>query len=527
MADLPTGAVTFVFTDIEGSTRLVRQLRDGYHDVLAAHQRLLRDAFSRRGGHEIDTQGDAFFYAFGSAAEAVHAAIDGQQALGNHAWSENAVVRVRIGVHSARASPQDGRYTGLAVHRASRICSAAHGGQILVSPATQSLLEDEDEELAADLVDLGVHELKDIDRPVRLYQASAPGLLSKFPAPRVDTQPEEHEPARPRWRRREYLAVAALALTVVVAGAVFLATRSSGGGGGLAHVDANHVGIIDPASNEIVNQVQVGRRPKAIAAGDGAVWVGNLDDRTLMKIDPKQPTSPRTFTLDNLTPTGIAVGGGSVWVAHGALGKLSQVDEQFGQVAETIDVAGEALGTTNGAVTFGEGSVWAVYGDSTLARVDPTTVKIVGRTFASAAPGGVATFGGYVWVVNTDSANVQRFQPSTFESGPLGSPTTVGQRPTAIASGEGAVWVANSGSDTVTRVDTGTPPTTETIGVGDRPVAVAVGVGSVWVANAGDGTVWRIDPKPPYKVVEKIKTGNAPSGIAVGDGLVWVSVQAP
>jgi DNA-binding beta-propeller fold protein YncE len=79
----------------------------------------------------------------------------------------------------------------------------------------------------------------------------------------------------------------------------------------------------------------------------------------------------------------------------------------------------------------------------------------------------------------------------------------------------------------VTRVDTGTPPTTETIGVGDRPVAVAVGVGSVWVANAGDGTVWRIDPKPPYKVVEKIKTGNAPSGIAVGDGLVWVSVQAP
>jgi YVTN family beta-propeller protein len=216
-----------------------------------------------------------------------------------------------------------------------------------------------------------------------------------------------------------------------------------------------------------------------------------------------------------------------VWVAHGALGKLSQVDEQFGQVAETIDVAGEALGTSNGAVTFGEGSVWAVYGDSTLARVDPTTVKILGRTFASAVPAGIATFAGYVWVVNTDSANVQRFQPSTFESGPLGAPTTVGQRPTAIAAGEGALWVANSGSDTVTRVDTGTPPTTETIDVGDGPVAIDVGAGAVWVANAGDGTVWRIDPKPPYRVVEKIKTGNAPYGIAVGDGLVWVSVQAP
>ena len=525
MADLPSGAVTFVFTDIEGSTRLVRHLREGYHDVLAAHQRLLREAFSRHGGHEIDTQGDAFFYAFGSAAEAVRAAIEGQQALDKHVWPEDAAVRVRIGIHSARAAPVDGRYTGLAVHRGSRICSAGHGGQILVSPATQSLLEDEEEELAAGLVDLGVHELKDIDRPVRLYQASVPGLPSQFPAPRGDIQGKEREQVSPWWQRREYLVVAALALAVVIAGAVFLAARSSGSG--LGHVDANHVGIIDPANNEIVDQVQVGIRPKAIAAGDGAVWVGNLDERSLTKIDARKRTPLGTFPLDNQTPTGITVGAGSVWVAHGALGKLSQVDEQFGQVAETIDVAGEALGTSNGAVTVGEGSVWAVYGDSTLARVNPTTVGVIGKTFAGAAPAGVTTFGGYVWVVNTDSANVQRFQPSTFESGPLGSPTTVGQRPTAIAAGEGAVWVANTGSDTVTRVDTGTPPTTETIGVGDGPVAIAVGAGSVWVANSGDGTIWRIDPKPPYKVVKKIKTGNAPWGIGFGGGLVWVSVQAP
>jgi YVTN family beta-propeller protein len=524
MTDLPSGAVTFLFTDIEGSTRLVRRLRDGYSDVLADHQRLLREAFAAHGGHEIDTQGDAFFYAFGSAAEAVHAAMDGQQALGRHPWPEDGVVKVRIGIHSARATPVDGRYTGLAVHRGSRICSAGHGGQILVSPTTQSLLEDEEEELAAGLVDLGVHELKDIDRPVRLYQASVPGLPSAFPAPRGDTQRED-EPAPPWWRRREYVAVAALALAVVVAGAVFLATRSSPGG--LGHVDANHVGVIDPASNEIVDQVQVGIRPKAIAAGNGAVWVGNLDDKTLTKIDAKQHASAGTFPLDNRTPTGIAVDADSVWVAHGVLGELSQVDPEFGQVAKTTDVAGEAFGTTNGAVTVGEGSVWAVYGDSTLARVDRRTADVLGRTFASATPAGVATFGGYVWVVNTDSATVQRFQPTTFESGPLGTPTSVEQRPTAIAAGEDAVWVANTGSDTVTRVDPGTPPTTKTIAVGDSPVAIAVGAGAVWVANSGDGTVQRIDPNPPYTVTETIKTGNAPWGIAVGNGLVWVSVQAP
>jgi YVTN family beta-propeller protein len=525
MTGLPSGAVTFVFTDIEGSTRLVRQLRDRYGEVLAEHQRLLRETFSKHNGHEIDTQGDAFFYAFGSAYDAVQAAAAGQQALSGYAWPEQTAVRVRIGIHSARAAPVEGRYTGLAVHRASRICSAGHGGQILVSQATQSLLEDEEEELAASLIDLGEHRLKDIERPVRLYQVAVPGLPSEFPAPRGEAPPSDAlEPTLPPplWRRTRWLAAAALALASVIA-ALFLTTR--GTGGGLGQVDPNYVGIINPATNEIVDQIQVGIRPGPVAVGQSTVWVGNLDDRTLTKIDAKQRASSGTFPLDNRTPTGIAVGAGSVWVAHGAIGKLAQVDPQFGQVTATIDIAGEALGTANGAVTVGEGFVWAVYGDSTVARVDPGTVTVAGRTFAGAAPGGVVIQNGYVWVVNTESATVQRYQPSTFEQGPLGTPTSVGQRPTAIAAGEGAVWVANTGSDTVTRIDPGTPPTTEDIRVGHGPSAIAVGAGAVWVAN-GDGTVSRIDPKT-HEVVKTIKTGNAPSGIAVGDGFVWVTVQAP
>jgi YVTN family beta-propeller protein len=526
MTDLPSGAVTFVFTDIEGSTRLVRQLRDRYGEVLTEHQRMLREAFSKHGGHEIDTQGDAFFYAFGTAYEAIQAAVEGQRALGGHLWPDQIAVRVRVGIHSARATPVDGRYTGLAVHRASRICSAGHGGQILVSQATHSLLEDEEEELAASLVDLGEHRLKDIERPVRLYQVAIPGLPAQFPAPRGETPGiDALAPTLPPplWRRRGSLVAAVLAVAALIA-AIFLATRGSGGG--LGHVEPNHVGVIDPATNKIVGEVQVGIRPGPVAVGPGTVWVGNLDDRTLTKVDAKQRTSSGTFPLDSRTPTGIAVGAGSVWVALGALGKLAHVDPQFGQVTKTINIAGEALGTANGAVTVGEGSAWAVYGDSTVARVNPSSVTVVGRTFAGAAPAGVAVQSGYVWVVNTESATVQRYQPSTFEEGPLGSPTTVGRRPTAIAAGEGALWVANTGSDTVTRIDPGTPPTTEAIRVGDGPVAVAVGEGAVWVANAGDGTVSRIDPRT-YEVVATIETRNAPSGIAVGDGFVWVSVQAP
>ena len=527
MADLPSGTVTFVFTDIEGSTRLVRQLRDRYAEVLAEHQRLLREAFSKHGGHEIDTQGDAFFYVFGSAHGAVLAVVEAQRALSSYPWPDGTEVKVRVGVHTGQAAPVNGHYTGLAVHRAARICAAGHGGQILASQATQSLLEDEEEDLALRLRDLGDQRLKDIERLVRLYQVEAPGLPTEFPPPRVEAPPTETLEATiapPVWRRRPVIMAAALVPLALVAAALFVATRDTTGG--LSGVRPNHVGIIDPETNEIVAEIQVGIRPGPVAVGAGAVWVGNLDERTLTKIDAKRRASAGTYPLDNRTPTGIAVGARSVWVAHGALGKLAAVDPEFGQVTKTIDVAGEALGSINGAVTVGAGAVWAVYGDSTLARIDPRTVSVIGRTFAGAAPAGVVVESGEVWVVNADSATVQRYQPKTFDEGPLGVPISVGRRPTAIAAGGGAVWVANTGADTVTRIDPGTPPTTEQIRVGDAPTALVVGAGAVWVANAGDGTVSRIDVAK-REVVETIDVGNAPFGIAFGEGAAWVSVQAP
>src|SRR5262249_13482012 len=117
MADLPRGAVTFLFTDIEGSTRLVKQLRDRYPEVLGDHQRLLRDAFAAHDGHEVDTQGDAFFVAFATARDAVLAALDAQRALADHDWPPGVAVKVRMGIHTGQASLSDGRYSGIAVHR--------------------------------------------------------------------------------------------------------------------------------------------------------------------------------------------------------------------------------------------------------------------------------------------------------------------------------------------------------------------------------------------------------------------------
>jgi predicted ATPase/class 3 adenylate cyclase/DNA-binding CsgD family transcriptional regulator len=176
MSTLPGGAVTFVFTDIEGSTRLVKALRERYAEVLAGHRRLVRAAIAAHAGHEVDTQGDAFFAAFGSAKQAVLCALDIQRALAAYDWPGGLPVRVRIGIHTGQAVPAGGAYTGLAVHRAARICAASHGGQVLISQATQTLIEDEEEELGFTLADLGEYRLKDLDRPVRLFELTAAGL---------------------------------------------------------------------------------------------------------------------------------------------------------------------------------------------------------------------------------------------------------------------------------------------------------------------------------------------------------------
>jgi class 3 adenylate cyclase/tetratricopeptide (TPR) repeat protein len=191
MANLPSGAVTFLFTDIEGSTRLLRKTREAYAELLSAHHELLREAFANHGGHEVDTQGDAFFVVFASVNEAVLAAVEAQRRLRGDLWPDGAQVKVRMGIHTGQAAPANGRYTGLAVHRGARICAAAHGGQVLVSHATRMLLEDEEEGLAITLRDLGERLLKDFEQSVRLYQVDAAGIETDFPplrALRADTQ---------------------------------------------------------------------------------------------------------------------------------------------------------------------------------------------------------------------------------------------------------------------------------------------------------------------------------------------------
>lgn len=178
---LPTGTVTFLFTDIEGSTRLLQALGSSYADLLSEHHRLLREAVEGAGGVPIGTEGDSLFAAFDSPVAAVAAAVGAQRALAAASWPAGASVRVRMGLHTGEGVVRDGSYVGLDVHRAARIAAAGHGGQVLISDSTRALTE-HGLPPGVELRDLGRHRLKDLAQPEHIYETLIEGLASEFPA---------------------------------------------------------------------------------------------------------------------------------------------------------------------------------------------------------------------------------------------------------------------------------------------------------------------------------------------------------
>jgi class 3 adenylate cyclase len=194
MSALPQGTVTFVFTDIEGSTELLKQLGERYRDVLSQHRRIVRERFAAASGVEMDTQGDAFFFVFTRAGDAVAAAVDAQRSHTAAEWPDAAQVLVRIGLHTGEPAVHDEGYLGLDVVRAARICTVAKGGQVLLSETTRALLGSKLPEGVV-VFPLGERNLRGIDEPERVYElaidepeADAEEAKAPVPAP-VDSEP--------------------------------------------------------------------------------------------------------------------------------------------------------------------------------------------------------------------------------------------------------------------------------------------------------------------------------------------------
>jgi YVTN family beta-propeller protein len=526
--ELPIGTVTFLFTDVEGSTQLLKQLRDRDAEALEDHPRIAREAFAEHGGHEIDTQGDSFFVAFRRAKDAVAAALACQRRLAEHEWPDGSELKVRMGIHTGEPAMGGTRYVGLGVHRAARICAAGHGGQILVSQTTRELLRD-DPVQDVTLRDLGEHQLKDLDEPERLYQLVAPGLPEEFPRLKTAAptpfegregqlaEAAAQEMAK-RWRRpgRRALVAATFAAAAIGTGVGVLLTQG-GGSDALASVSPNAVGVLDSESGTIASEIPVGRSPGEIAVGSGAVWVTNATDNTVSRIDPASNDVVQTIDVGG-GPAGIAAGGGAVWVANGLGGTVSRIDPATNAVVQTITVGNGPSG-----VAFGADFVWVTNSaDGTVSRIDPDTGRVTNTYAAVVGGSGIAVGFGHVWIASPSSGSVVALDVT---SGSVVSRIGVGVEPDAIALGARAVWVANRADATVSKIDPEIAAVTDTVQVGRGPDGIAAGPADVWVANREDGTLSRIDPTAG-RVVKTVLLANPPRGLALSEQGVYVAVRS-
>ena len=196
MANLPSGTVTFVFSDIEGSTTLLKALGDGYGDVLSQHRRLMRECFTSRGGVEIDTQGDAFFFAFPRARDAVSSAVEAQRQHASHDWPDGHAVRVRMGLHTGEPAVGSEGYLGIDVVRAARLCTIGRGGQVVLSETTRALVGSALPDGVAVHM-LGERRLKDIDEPERVFELDIEGAPTPTPPVEETAVPVTQELAPP------------------------------------------------------------------------------------------------------------------------------------------------------------------------------------------------------------------------------------------------------------------------------------------------------------------------------------------
>jgi class 3 adenylate cyclase len=192
MTALPSGTVTFVFSDIEGSTELLKRLGERYAELIAEHRRIVRETFGGHGGVEIDMQGDSFFFAFARARDAATAAVEAQRAHAEHAWPDGENVRVRMGLHTGEPAVGAEGYLGVDVVRTARLCATGRGGHVLLSEATRALIGSSLPE-GVSVHALGERRLKDIDEPERVYELAIEGVDQPEPVAAASAQPDDRE----------------------------------------------------------------------------------------------------------------------------------------------------------------------------------------------------------------------------------------------------------------------------------------------------------------------------------------------
>jgi len=367
--------------------------------------------------------------------------------------------------------------------------------------------------------------------PGPALQALERRILQQDPAlDPAATAPQVAEPTvtaeRGALRRRALLAAAVAGAVAAAVSIPIFALGSGRSGGEIRAAAGNDVVEIDPRTNHLIADVPVGAAPRNVVFAAGSLWVANLADRTVSRVDVNAKRVIRTIpALPPATPpTALSAGSTGVWYAgkrpNGTI-VVGRIDPRFDIVAKTASLPRTSLSPGRIGMAAGPRMVWLVSGGiGPLSQIDATSGRLI-RTVdtRTCCPADVAVAGGAVWVADRFADTVTRINGAD-----LAQTVDVGHAPEALAATPQAVWAVIEQDDALVRIDPATNAVQTRIPVGSSPSAVAVGLGAVWVANSRDGTVSRIDPSR-NAVVATIRVGGRPSGIAVGAGTVWVSVQ--
>ena len=291
----------------------------------------------------------------------------------------------------------------------------------------------------------------------------------------------------PRVGSQKRLAVAAV--IVVTAAALLTSSFATTSGQPHASVAANSIVALD-SSGSIADTVSVGARPVAISSAAGALWVANLDDQTVTRVDVSSREAVRNVPISG-APTALAATTGAVWVTDNT-GRLSEIDPAYNRVTSIRQLAGS--GSYNHATSpliAAFGSIWIVDPDGHVSRVDTDSARQTGSVDVGDTPSAIAAGAGAVWVTNSADGTVTRIDPATL----LTTTIPVGHDPASVTVDAAGPWIANAGDDTLVRIDPETNVVHGTTQVGDGPTAVLATPSALWVANSGDGTVMRLDPR--------------------------------
>jgi serine/threonine protein kinase len=367
--------------------------------------------------------------------------------------------------------------------------------------------------------------------PGRRYRSAGELLAATRSALRLgDAVPAA--PTRRRWL------IPAVAVALLAGVAVIAALVLGGGSSGLSGVSPNSVGVIDSASAKLVDDVQVGIDPQAVAYGAGGVWVANVEDETITRIDPRTHELVRSGIGVPDYPSDVITGAGDAWVALGATAELVRINPEQNQTSGPVSAIGAnaGCGAPFASLAFGADRIWFLCeGGSEFGSYDPRTgvarrlaLECQLATFSKSRLPRYAgmTFGlDTVWIANSAGNQVLGVDPVICQDP---DEVSAGAGPIAVAVGGNSLWVANFEADTVTRIDdpAGGAPVPNTFDVGDGPSDIVVDANGVWVVNKLDRNVMRLDPETGH-VEATIDLGDEPQRIAAGAGAVWVTVRAP